>query len=59
MRTRRGRERRCFLGVLFFSVIYNVTVIGNAVLYGWKAAGLIVVSGLCAVMAESLVGGED
>ena len=58
MRTRRGKERRCFLGVLAFSVIYNITVIGNAVMHGWRAAGLTVVAGICAVLAESLMGDE-
>lgn len=55
MKTRRGRERRHFAGVLFFSIIYNFTVICNAVMSGWRAAGLTVVAGVCVALAEGLV----
>lgn len=55
MRTRHGRERRHFGGVLFFSVIYNIALIGNAVMHGWSAAGLTVLAGICVALAEGLV----
>ena len=55
MRTRHGRERSHFIGILFFSIIYNVAVIGNAVMYGWRAAGLTVVAGVCVALAEGLM----
>ena len=58
MRTRRGRERRHFIGVLFFSVIYNVALIGNAVMHGWRAAGLTILAGVCVALAEGLAEDE-
>lgn len=58
MRTRRGREFRHFIGVLFFSVIYNVALIGNAVMHGWRAAGLTMLAGVCVALAAGLMEDE-
>lgn len=58
MRTRCGRKRRHFIGVLFFSVIYNVALIGNAVMHGWRAAGLTILAGICVALAEGLAEDE-
>lgn len=55
MKTKRGRNVGCFIGVLFFSVVYNGVVIGNAVMHGWRAAVLTVISGVSAVLAENLM----
>lgn len=46
------------MGVLFFSVIYNVALIGNAVMHGWRAAGLTILAGICSALAERLVEDE-
>lgn len=46
------------MGVLFFSVIYNVALIGNAVMHGWRAAGLTILAGVCVALAVGLMEDE-